>query len=115
MKFWFFKVLAMEESQENIDLGASFRQSRSEFWVMIATWIGFAAWTLTYNGLFGKGEEGTAVEIVLGMPKWVVFGIAVPWVLAVSVTVWFALCFMKDTPLGDDQGGETGTKEEGAE
>ena len=70
---------------------------------MIVTWVVFAAWTLTYNGLFGKGEEGTAVEIVFGMPKWVIFGIAIPWVLAISVTIWFALCFMKDTPLGEEQ------------
>jgi uncharacterized membrane protein YhdT len=99
----------MEDSQEKApagppgeDLAGSFRQSRKEFRFMILTWVAFAAWTLTYNHFNAKGIEGEAVEIVLGMPKWIIFGILVPWVIALTLTVWFALCFMKDTDLGDD-------------
>ena len=104
-------ILAMEESQdgeEREDLAASFRQSRKEFRFMVVTWVVFAAWTLTYNGLFAKGSDEQPVEIVLGMPKWVVFGVAIPWAIALALTVWFALFYMKDTDLGepaDENGG----------
>lgn len=97
----------MEESQEGPieeppveDLAASFRQSRKEFWFMVMTWVAFAAWTLGFNFLFAKGEEGEAVEVVFGMPKWVVFGIAIPWMIALGLTIWFAMFYMKDTDLG---------------
>lgn len=70
---------------------------------MLVTWVVFAAWTLTYNHFNASGVEGKPVEIVLGMPKWIVFGILVPWVIALTLTVWFALCFMKDTDLGGEE------------
>jgi len=104
----------MAESQEvHETLAASFRQARKEFWFMIATWATFAAWTLTYNGLRASAEG--PVEIVWGMPSWVVFGVALPWAVATGLTIWFSLAFMKDTPLEeiteaadtrDEEGGE---------
>lgn len=78
---------------------------------MIGTWVLFAAWTLTYNHQFAGDVDGQPVAIVMGMPKWVVFGIVIPWVIALSVTVWFALSFMKDTPL--EEQGDVETKEAG--
>tara|TARA_R110002096_G_scaffold310126_10_gene504723 strand:- start:7402 stop:7746 length:345 start_codon:yes stop_codon:yes gene_type:complete len=102
----FSKVHGMEDQDESLNLRSSFEQARKEFWFMIVTWVFFAGWTTTYNGLFAKGEPGVPVEIVLGVPRWVVFGVGLPWVVAVSVTVWFAFCFMKDTPLGGEEEGE---------
>lgn len=80
---------------------------------MIVTWIVFASWTLGYNGLFAKGVEGEAVEIVFGMPKWIAFGIAIPWLIGLGLTVWFALFYMKDTDLGEEVG-ENANQEENA-
>ena len=94
----------MKESPDSAELGASFRQARREFWVMIVTWIVFAGWTLGYNSLSSQGGEGP-VEVLFDLPRWVIFGVVIPWILAVSVTVWFALCFMKDTPLGEEEEG----------
>lgn len=69
---------------------------------MIGTWIAFAVWTVGYNGIFASEAE-VEVELFFGMPKWVFFGVAAPWAFALAVTIWFALCFMEDTPLEVDE------------
>jgi len=84
------------------DLAASFRQSRKEFRFMLTTWVCFALWTGGYNALFAGGRPGEPVVLVLGMPSWVVYGIALPWAVALAVTIWFAMVYMKDTDLGED-------------
>jgi len=95
-----FNLDAMQKPEE---LGESFRQSKREFWVMVGIWTFFAIWTVSYNGFFADGGSESDPEILFGMPRWVVIGVVVPWILAVSATIWFAMAFMKDTPLGDEE------------
>jgi len=86
--------------REEEELGASFRQSRRELWFMVTTWSVFAVWTVGYNAThaFGAGE---GASIVWGLPRWVAFGVAIPWAIALALTIAFALFFMKDTDLGE--------------
>lgn len=84
------------------DLASSFRQSRKEFRFMLGAWVFFALWTGGYNALFAGGRDGEAIELVGGMPSWVFYGVALPWVLALATTIWFAMAYMKDTDLGED-------------
>lgn len=86
-----------EDPRESLD--NSFRQSRKEFLAMVGCWIAFAIWTLGYNSMCAFDAESSADNPVLGMPRWVVFGILVPWAIALCLTVWFALRFMQDTSL----------------
>lgn len=97
-------IRAMPDHEKE-DLGASFRQSRKELWFMLGTWVVFATWTLTYNGMNAFDPETSGEKILWGMPRWVALGIAVPWITGLCLTCWFALRFMKDTDLG-------GTEEE---
>ncbi|MEX2578296.1 MAG: DUF997 family protein [Verrucomicrobiales bacterium] len=99
----------MSESDKEQALGESFRQSKKEMWFMVACWIVFASWTIGYNALNAFDAAGSGDDPVWGMPRWVVFGIAAPWALALVLTTWFALRFMKDTPLGE----EDATSDEG--
>lgn len=94
----------MSESQRDRRLGESFRQSRKEFWFMVVTWGVFAGWTVLYVGAAGRSEPGEPLDLVWGMPRWVVFGVMIPWALGLSITVWFATRFMKDTDLDPDTG-----------
>jgi hypothetical protein len=91
----------MPDSEDKTDLAASFRQTRRELWVMLAAWIVFAAWTIGYNATHAFTEEASLPDPVLGMPRWITFGIFTPWMVAVVLTTWFAMRFMKDTPLHD--------------
>jgi len=104
-----------ESSEKEEELAASFRQSRKEFRFMIATWTCFALWTAGYNGLYAKGDPGEPIRLVLGFPSWVFWGIALPWAVALSVTIWFALRYMQDTDLGVDAGGDDSASGGGGE
>jgi len=66
---------------------------------MVGCWIVFAVWTLGYNAIYAFDAESSADNPIWGMPRWIVFGILIPWIFALFLTVWFALRFMKDTPL----------------
>jgi hypothetical protein len=91
----------MPDSEEKTNLADSFRQSRRELWFMITSWIAFAAWTVGYNSVHAFGGETSGQDPLLGMPRWVTLGIFLPWLAALALTVWFAMRFMKDTPLHD--------------
>lgn len=68
---------------------------------MLATWVVFLVWTLSYNKYHAFDAEASGVDPILGVPRWVFFGILVPWVAGLVLTFWFASCFMKDTHLID--------------
>lgn len=93
---------------EGEDLNQSFRQSRREFWFLIGTWVAFAGWTMMVNVTQSRFDGEGSVATLLGMPRWVVLGIALPWVVATGLTCWFALRFMKDTSLEGLEGAEEG-------
>ena len=102
---------AQDGADESADaLGQSFRQSRLEMWFMLGAWvIFFAVVTWTCGALAFQpvvSEAGLIPEATLwGMPRWVVIGIAIPWLAANAFIIWFALGFMKDTPLADEATG----------
>jgi len=85
-------------------LGDSFRQSRRELWFMLIAWIVFAV-VVTTVGAFtafarpAAGEE--SVALLLGMPRWVVLTVLLPWIAGNGVIFYFATWFMKDTALID--------------
>lgn len=69
---------------------------------MLVTWGVFCVWTLGYNALHAADTGFIVEEMVLGLPRWVFFGIALPWVCATAVTILFALFFMKDEDWSAD-------------
>jgi len=83
-------------------LGESFRQARRELRFQLTTWALFALWVVGFCGVNAFDAETSDVETILGMPSWVVLGIAVPWFVAFLVTVYFSGWFMQDTDLVDD-------------
>ena len=97
-----FPTMAIPDPTES--LGDSFRQSRRELWFMLITWIVFAIVVTTIGGLTAferpaAGEE--PVALLLGMPRWVVLTVFLPWIVANAIILYFATRFMKDTPLLD--------------
>jgi len=87
-------------------LGESFRQSRRELRFQLITWAVFAVWVVGYCAMTGFAAEKEDVEILLGMPRWVALGIALPWVVAIAVIGWFSGWYMQDTELVDDSSPE---------
>jgi hypothetical protein len=74
---------------------------RETFWILV-TWAAFAMWVVGISAWLGYGAaQDTPTEIILGFPKWVFWGIAVPWLGANIVIIGFASKFMKDDALED--------------
>ena len=51
-------------------------------------------------------EEATVPSTVVGLPSWVFWGVAVPWLAATTFSIVFALFFIQDHELGDGEAGE---------
>jgi uncharacterized membrane protein len=83
-------------------LGESFRQARRELRFQLTAWCLFALWVVGFCGYTAFDAERSDVTTILGMPGWVFWGIAVPWIGAFVVTVYFSGWYMQDTDLVDD-------------
>lgn len=76
--------------------------ARREALVAIGAWLTALVYTVGYCYLHGYDRSPEELTFVLGVPAWAFWGIAVPWVVCFLFSVWFALGFMRDAPLGDD-------------
>lgn len=77
--------------------------SRREGLVIFAVWATCLVWAVSYcylNGFAGHVDPDDLVT-VYGVPSWVFWGIAVPWLLADVFTAWFCFFYMKDDDLGE--------------
>ena len=57
-------------------------------------------------GLSSADDQPGEIATVLGIPRWVFWGIAVPWLLADLFIALFCLVLMKDDDLGEVHEGE---------
>lgn len=81
-----------------------FLHSRREAIVIVATWFVALIWTVPFCYLNGFQPESGAREVtfILGMPSWVFYGIACPWMAANLVTVWFCFGYFQVDELGEE-------------
>lgn len=78
-----------------------FLHSRREAILIVATWFAALLWTVPYcylNG-FQTTDAPREVEFILGMPDWVFWGVAAPWMVCNLVTVWFCFAYFVDDDL----------------
>lgn len=78
-----------------------FIHSRREALVILAVWATCLVWSVSYCYLNGYRLSPEEVTTVWGVPTWVAFGIAVPWLLADVFSVWFCFFFMQEDDLGE--------------
>lgn len=57
---------------------------------------------LVQSGLAAGPDEVFAT--LWGIPRWIVFGILIPWLLASAFTIWFGMYGMPDDELGGERG-----------
>src|SRR5688500_17327048 len=75
--------------------------SRREALFVAFIWIAAYAYTVGYAALYAY-RPSAASEALFGMPRWVVWGVLLPWVVTLFLTIWFAAVGMKDEPLGEN-------------
>ena len=76
--------------------------SRREAIVTLIGWFVAGCYTLTYCLRNGYDLDPAEIEVVWGMPKWVVVGVFLPWTLANVYAWWFAFRLVKPDDLGAD-------------
>ena len=85
---------------DSAHLDPTFRSTRREAAVIFAVWVAALLWTVPVCYLAGYG--GTAwTDTVGGIPRWVFWGVAVPWAAASAFALWFSLRVMGDDDLGE--------------
>jgi hypothetical protein len=78
------------------------RHAKREGLLLMAVWALALAWSVGYSRFFGYSDKVEDVGLIFGVPEWVIWGIAVPWLVCFLFTVWFCFFFMADDDLGKD-------------
>ncbi len=78
-----------------------FLHTRREAIVILVVWALAFSWVVPFCYFDGytPAANATEVPLVLGMPRWVVWGVGVPWLIADVVTIGLCLWFIKDDDL----------------
>ena len=95
----------MTEPNETTDLeqfDPTFVHSRREALIIFTVWAAALLWAVPYCSLYGYGYDPNNFRTILGMPAWVFWGLAVPWLVADVFTAWFCFFYMADDDLGAD-------------
>ncbi|MBL62759.1 MAG: hypothetical protein CMI30_05055 [Opitutae bacterium] len=72
-------------------LAPSFLQARRELFVILAGFMIFLIWVLLACWVLGYQTENGEIDVTLGLPSWVLLGVALPWLGASVFTFWFCL------------------------
>jgi len=80
--------------------------SRRETVFALVTWAVFCLWVVGFCLARGYDVDPADLQTVMGMPSWIFWGVALPWLAANVVTIWFALKFMADDPLEEPEEGD---------
>jgi len=79
--------------------------ARREALIIFCVWAACLLWAVPYcyfNG-YTSGDEAFQAEsfaTIWGVPSWVFWGIAMPWMAANVFTIWFCFFYMADDDLG---------------
>ena len=80
-----------------------YEHTRRETFVIICAWVVFCVWVVGVSLLTGYRVDPDTMKTVMGMPAWVFWGVGLPWLASNVFIIWFALKYMVDDPLGEDE------------
>ncbi len=78
------------------------KAARREASLAFGMWAIALLYTVTYCYLNGYGRSAEDLTFVLWFPDWVFWGIIVPWLTCVVMSVVFAFGIMGDESLGEE-------------
>ena len=82
------------------------QNSLAEIHWMLVFWLVCFLWVITYCVCFGEVDDGRELSMIAGIPSWVFWGIAVPWIVATVFSAWFALARISEDSLETAQDDE---------
>jgi hypothetical protein len=95
-----------------------FFHSRREAIVIFCVWLTGLIWAVPFCYLNGyvHDVDPQTFPMIWGIPRWLFWGIFVPWIVADIFTTWFCFRFMADDDLGGARpGGEEAVEARGAD
>ena len=78
------------------------RHARREGLMLLGAWAVALVWTISVSYLGGYNRAARDIGLILGMPDWVFWGVALPWGLCLLFSAWFCFRIMADDDLGRD-------------
>ena len=92
-----------------------FLHARRETLVLLVGFAFFLVWTIGVSWRLGYNQsEAELRQTVMGVPRWVFWGVGVPWMASNVFTIWFAWFYMADDPLGEELHSSTPTNDQTA-
>ncbi|MDP6444330.1 MAG: hypothetical protein QGG36_33125 [Pirellulaceae bacterium] len=91
-----------------------FLNSRREAIVIFCIWLVGLLWAVPYcyiNGYVDNFDPAN-FSTTFGVPTWLFWGIAVPWIVADLATTWFCFFFMQDDDLGESEESDESEEQE---
>lgn len=78
------------------------RTARREALLVVGLWLTALIYSVTTCYLLGYNRPVSELKLVLGFPKWVFWGVVVPWVLCAALSWVFGMVFVHDGHLGEE-------------
>jgi hypothetical protein len=93
------KIASLSKSGEREE-DPLLRNARFEAFLVLATWITAAVYSVTYCRLYGYLPENQELKFTFGFPSWIFFGVVIPWLSCALVSLVISLFVMKGDSLG---------------
>ena len=78
---------------------SSITAARRELIYILIAWTVSMVWVIGFSKFHAYPDDPSEIRLMMGLPEWVLWGVALPWVAATSFTMWFALAVMRDFDL----------------
>jgi hypothetical protein len=78
------------------------RNARREGLLILGVWLAALVWCVSVGYFAGSPPSSGELSLVLGMPAWVFWGVALPWGICLVFSVWFCFAYIADDDLGRD-------------
>ena len=75
------------------------RSSRREAVIALSVFLAALTYTIVYCTYFGYHRAEGELELVWGIPSWVMWGVFLPWGLCTLFNCWFSAVVMQDHKL----------------
>ncbi len=91
-----------QPDRDGEELDPLYLSSLKELRWILGVWAVSFLWVIGISRWLGyRAENADQIQLVLGMPLWVFWGVFVPWIAVTLWVTWFAMCKMEDHPLED--------------
>ena len=91
------------DDSAQVEYDPVFLHSRKEAIIIFCLWATGFVWAVPFCYLNGYIDDFNpeTFQTIWGIPSWLFWGIAVPWLVADVFITWVGFCYMADDDLGE--------------